>query len=586
MKIRLIKYYGKRSGSVLVLTIVTLTILVSLGIGMLAVAYGVRHRAIQLKNETAAMLAAEAGYEQAVFWMSQQQDVLTAIDQEAEGITGDLSFAGADCDYGIEFYTFRDARPVYKIVSNGHSGAFNRTVEVLVVQAITGWTMGKCKIPTGPTTTVAVNYICDGTGCETIDMPLHINKDASNPSSRDIYIIGDPQFLQRVTMGESRYTAGGTDLYSDVMDFFTAGIYFNQPDSRISDEASIQSKIDRFEDSTKAAYQFTPTAGTGGTYSASYLRLPAVQLEFFVDPCGVGKVRITNDCTVIGFKQNIDSRTYDYMIQAGSGGSTYERYYIYACHDRPSPDNRITRRIDDTYVTQSYGEVESQPGGQIYVNGNVIVGGSYDVNESGLPVGSTPNVVKDKVTVVATGNIWVANSTTVAGPRDANGVPTSDNPNVLGLFAKRAVKVIDPGMSEYASGGTNGYPGPATSATLPNYVPVANRTVGSTYIYNRSLPATVVVEAAITTGGGGWGAENVKRGSYGGRKTTNYPNNDTLTVRGTLNEAIRAIVGSGTNGYKKNYHLDARLLTGILPGDVGLQGKYIPAPAGWHDYRD
>jgi hypothetical protein len=41
----------------------------------------------------------------------------------------------------------------------------------------------------------------------------------------------------------------------------------------------------------------------------------------------------------------------------------------------------------------------------------------------------------------------------------------------------------------------------------------------------------------------------------------------------------------GTDGYLKHYYLDWRLLTGILPGDIWLRGKYIPAPGGWHDYR-
>jgi hypothetical protein len=59
------------AGSALVVVVVSLLILLALGIGILMVAWGVRHKAIRFKNEAAAMLAAEAGYEQAVFWMSQ-----------------------------------------------------------------------------------------------------------------------------------------------------------------------------------------------------------------------------------------------------------------------------------------------------------------------------------------------------------------------------------------------------------------------------------------------------------------------------------------------------------------------------------
>jgi hypothetical protein len=94
----------------------------------------------------------------------------------------------------------------------------------------------------------------------------------------------------------------------------------------------------------------------------------------------------------------------------------------------------------------------------------------------------------------------------------------------------------------------------------------------------------MVVEAAITVGGGGWGAENVRSSS--GRKVTGPGAQDYLILRGTLSESIRAVVGLiNTNGYLKRYYLDKRLLEGILPGDLWFGGKYVPAPAGWHDYR-
>jgi len=48
-------------------------ILPVLGVGLLSVAYGVRHRTIAMKNEAVAILAAEAGYEKAIFWMSRQR---------------------------------------------------------------------------------------------------------------------------------------------------------------------------------------------------------------------------------------------------------------------------------------------------------------------------------------------------------------------------------------------------------------------------------------------------------------------------------------------------------------------------------
>jgi hypothetical protein len=113
--------------------------------------------------------------------------------------------------------------------------------------------------------------------------------------------------------------------------------------------------------------------------------------------------------------------------------------------------------------------------------------------------------------------------------------------------------------------------------------------VASGATYDRYLPDPTVVEASITIGGGGWGAENVIDSSltYGGRKqSAPAVVQDYLYLRGTLVEAIRGVVGRiGSDGYLKRYYFDERLLEGILPADIWLRGKYVPAPAGWHDYR-
>ena len=69
MGIKIKQYPGKKRGSVLVLLVISIVILAALGGGLLTVTYGVRHRAIAMKNEAVAMLSAEAGYEKAVFWM-------------------------------------------------------------------------------------------------------------------------------------------------------------------------------------------------------------------------------------------------------------------------------------------------------------------------------------------------------------------------------------------------------------------------------------------------------------------------------------------------------------------------------------
>jgi len=594
-----------RSGSVLVLAVMVLMILSILGIGVLTISYGVRRQAIQQKNEMASMLAAEAGYEQVLFWMGQQGSLLDSLG--TAGSTGNLTFLGSNCDYSVQFYTFVNAQPVYRVVSNGHSGAFDRTIDAKVIQAISGWDMGKCRIPSSSSTTAAVYYV-DG---ETIDMPLHINKLNDSPDIMDIYISGSPTFTRPVAMGENRYTSGGSDKYSSIMSLFKGGIYFNQPDSRVTDEATVQSKINRFQSSTLTAYQFTPAAMTGGTTPPVANRVPAVQLEFFVDSNNVGKVRITNNCTVWGFEQNSDSKTNDFRITPGSSGATFQRYYIYGYHYRnqnaDTTGERIIKPVSDTYVTQSFGGVSAQPGGQIYVKGNVIIGSS-DANLVG-----TRNVVKGKITVVAAreddgtgGNIWITNPITVDGAHttDANGVPTQDNPNILGLIAQGVVKVVDPCLSQRPSSG--GYPGPASNNPIITvgtntfqYVPIGQPDAGKSQTSNcrrMFTPVSVrdhnmVVEAAITVGGGGWGAEDLARTSgsttYGGYRESVPGTYDNLIIRGTLTEACRGMVGGGADtGYKKHYYLDSRLLDGILPGNMGLQSKYIATPSGWNDYRN
>jgi len=174
------------------------------------------------------------------------------------------------------------------------------------------------------------------------------------------------------------------------------------------------------------------------------------------------------------------------------------------------------------------------------------------------------------------------------------------------VIAQGVVKVIDPGMSSYGQGGLNNYPGPPKDISGLEYVPVGIQDEGEwvwkrvrgrniqvwedAEVYDRHLPDPMVIEAAITVGGGGWGAENVERQinwttSYGGRKEASGYEDD-LIVRGTITEAIRGVVGLiDTDGFLKHYYTDERVLEGILPGDIWMRGKYIPAPAGWHDYR-
>jgi hypothetical protein len=547
-----------------------MVILIILAVGAMTTSYGSRLQAVQTKAQTEAMLAAEAGYEKGIFWMSQQTDILGAI--QAGGGKDDIDFGTSHCHYEVSFSDFLGARPVFHVLSRGTSGrpSFTRVVDVEVMQETSGWAMGACRIPSGTSSTDAVYFGSN----EIMDMPLHINKfnDSSN-DVRDIWIKdGDtPRFLRKVEMGESRKKSNGTDKYSTVMPRFEAGIFFDQPGIRITDENAVTSKVNRFYNSTAAAYRFTP-ADPNPNVGTSSTRCSAVQLEFFVDPCGIGKVRVTKDCTVLLTSPSSS----DYNVVPGTGGSTFHTYNIYACHYRPTNGTRLTIPIDSDsspcYVRQTFGSYESDPGGQIYVNGNVVIGGGEDTNFTDI----NKMVVKGKITVVATGNIWIADSIRVDGThettRDPNGMPTESNPNVLGLIAQGVVKVVDPGLLTS---------NPSISGHNLTYQPIGIKKNAADPCYTRYLPEPTVVEAAITVGGGGWGAENAN--VSGGRRVYDGKQ-DFLVIHGSLTEVIRGIVGHlGSDGYIKKYYIDTRLMSGILPGDIWFSGKYIPAPAGWHD---
>ncbi len=580
------KMKHRPGGSVLVLVVVVFFLLSLIGMALLTISFGVRQRASRLKNEAIAMIAAEAGYEQGILWMGQQPDILGGLATNAPGSSGSNNFGLANYDYQVSFHGYIGARPIFRIVSNGYCNAARRVVDVFVMQAISGWDMAMCRIPTGPSGSPNTGEVVFASS-EAIYMNIHINKLGDSPDDADIYFSGSPLFPPgfRVEMGESQYRTGGTfDKYAAVRHLFQGDLLFDQPDVRITDPCAIDSKLSRFMSTTKPAYVFTPQvdptiAVAGGT------AMPAVQLEFIED-AGGGKVRITNNCTVIGGKR-IDSRTRDFMI-ADPCTLTFTSYPVYAYHYRydpaetgiPAGSLAVQRDIADTYVTQTFAGHTSEPGGQIYVDGNVIIGGD------------ATSFVQGKVTVVATGNIWIANSVLAAGdhydmtdpclPRQ--GMPAMDNPNALGLIAKGVIKVVDPGMSGYGAASDRGVgiDTPATKVGQSLYTPVANGSAGS---YSRRLPDPMVVEAAVTVGGGGWGAENVLRSGYGGREETSTPQDD-LYLRGTIVEVVRGIVGQvNTDGFVKHYYLDMRLMEGVLPGNIWFGGKYIPAPAGWHDYR-
>jgi type II secretory pathway pseudopilin PulG len=557
-----------RNGFILPLVIIVVVILSALATGLIMASFGARLQAIRTKNDTAAMLAAEAGYEKGIFWMSKQSDILGSLQDGSN--TGTIDLPGGSCSYTVDFDDYIGAKPVFKITSTGLSGSSTRVVDVAVVQEVTGWVMGKCRVPSGPASSdTNPVYFANG---EILDIPIHINNLKDSPDQRDIYIQdgAHPRFLQKVEMGEPQKTPGGSDKYDSIMALFEDGIYFDQPNVRITDEAVVRSKVNRFRDSTNPLYRFTP-AGTANVLTP---RSDAVQLEFYVD-AGVGKVKITNNCTV----ECNNGGTNDYNIVAGSNPMTYNKYPIYAYHLAPDFETSNIVNIEDTYVRQHFGSKESEPGGQIFVNGNVVIGGNRTPD--------TNQVVKGKMTVVATGNIWIADAIVVDDAdktlRDVNGMPTKNNPNVLGLIAQRVVKIIDPCLSLGCPNSVSDRIYPTNPAKTHSYRPVAD--ANGVTLGDRVLPHSMIIEAAITVGGGGWGAENVDDPPRG-RREKGPGKQDYLVVRGTLSESIRGVVGKvGNDGYLKQYYLDKRLLEGILPGDIWFGGKYVPAPAGWHDYR-
>lgn len=573
------KINKNKKASALVAVVVAGVIVLILGVGILSITYGARLNAIRMKNEAVSLMAAEAGYENAVFWMTKQQDLLYKL--KNDGVyNSQLTFPNSVCDYQVSFGFFAGAKPIYRIYSQGQAGRAERAIHVYLIQATGGWEMGQCRVPTSTSGTTPV-YFADN---EVIEMPIHINSYRDEyDNDIDIHISGTPTFLRNVSMGESRYSSGGSDKYGSHMSSFTGGIDFLQPANQIIDETAIQNRISTFRDETKIDFIYdgqslAPDNSVDGAMTAG-----AIQLEFYFED-GVGKVRVTENCTVVGHQT---TTTWDYKIRPGTNASSFDRYDIYAYHYIPTDSSKRTEyQLSETYVTKEIGGHTSEAGGQIYVDGNVIIGGNSTLHNG-------EQLINGKITIAATGNIWIADSIWLDGPHDASNhnLPALDNTNALGLIAGGVVKVVDPGMTEYSNsnGGSeystlDNYNG-GLSNPPDSYPGLAYEPIGNGSSDHRYLPDPTVIEAAITVGGGGFGAENVRRGSNGGRKEHTGIQDD-LILHGALSEVIRGVVGLiGSDGYVKNYYVDERLLLGIIPGDIWLKNKYIPAPAGWTDYR-
>lgn len=599
MKTKHKKGSAYRSGSVLVLVVIVTFLLMLVGASLIRVGEGAADHAVLYKNETVSIMAAEAAYETALAWMAQCQDLYLNMDMT--GTSGSVSFGNATADYTVEFYDFVGYRPVYEVTANGYCGTFHRSIRSYLTQAISGWDMGVCRVPSSGSSTSTVTF----SSGEIIEMPVHINSYADpHDSDIDIYVTGDPTFLRSVSMGEARYSSGGFDKYKSIINVFDNGIMFNQPKSLITDEDSIQEKIDWYEDCVqdqKPQQYFTPVADSSVT-----MEQPAIQLEFVVDSNGKGAVRITEDCTVRGYISS--SSSWDYKVRPGTDGTRFDLYPIYGYHyipeDAVDDGKRYFKLISEMQVVPEYGDVDGPPFSLIFVDGNVIIGSASEhASDTGI---SQLNVVQGKMVVVATGNIWVAGSIVVSDKddsgksyaRQADGKPGLENPNVLSLISQGVVKVVDPGMSERLAnpGGwewvKSGWSwvkvwveGGIPDVSGLEYEPIGNKDTGyADYTYHRHLPDPTVVEAAITVGGGGWGAEHVRRTSEERKEASGKT--DDLIVRGTLTEVVRGVVGLvDADGYSKNYYFDERLMSGIIPGNTSLKGKFVTVPGGWNDYR-
>ena len=606
-------------GFALVLACLVIFILSVLGLGLLTIAYGARLRAIMMKNETMAKMTAEAGYENAIDWMSGLPDPLGSfIQTEGRGRRGpekpkpveetdSVTIADSHCDYSISFDHFLDSRPIYRIESTGYCGQFSRKIVAFVVQAVSGWDIGSCRMPTQFVESIPVDFA----GSDVVDIPIHINCYAEpDDSERDIHISteDEPTFTQPVSVGESRYKSGGgnNDKYAEVIGLFKDGIYFDQPASKITNQDSIARKATRFRRSTLNDFNFSRSRLTNSEPRWNDDAVPdvtngsweaAVQLEFYTPgEGGPGRVRITNHCTVRCFQGG----PYDYMMIDSAGN--YTRYNIYGYHYVNEDSRPVDCRIKKTYVVYKVATsskkdptkpktAESEPGGQIFVEGNVIIGGEVRPGALGgweIKIGDKwhPSKVEGRLTVVATGNIWIISPIEIEYDDDdaqdrtpeSFSVPAADNSNVLGLFSQSGVvRIVDPGLS--SSGEDN--PGDENNELADlDYRPVGGLSPSATERYHRYLPDPMVVQAAITVGGGGWGAENV-----GARlNNTNTSGLDSLIFTGSIAEAVRGPVAEVQNGFKMYYYFDQRFQDGILPGDMWLQSKFVPTPGGWTDY--
>ena len=103
--------------------------------------------------------------------------------------------------------------------------------------------------------------------------------------------------------------------------------------------------------------------------------VPQSSLQFYVDAMAPAKSASPITAPSGTIRRSSSDSTWDYKLVPGSSPQ-FQKYDIYAYHYfDPNDGNNKTVNVTDTYVTQTFGGYTSDPGGQIYVNGNVVIGG-------------------------------------------------------------------------------------------------------------------------------------------------------------------------------------------------------------------
>ncbi|MBC8392817.1 MAG: hypothetical protein H8E17_09680 [Deltaproteobacteria bacterium] len=94
----------RSQGFALTFSLILVIILMLIGFAVIKVAQGTAVQSILFQNESIAMSNAEAAYENAIYWMSGNPDLL--LDMDISGTSGTITFPNSTADYKVEFYGF------------------------------------------------------------------------------------------------------------------------------------------------------------------------------------------------------------------------------------------------------------------------------------------------------------------------------------------------------------------------------------------------------------------------------------------------------------------------------------------------